>query len=445
MYNLLVSAHEDAWEQSHHIFGPGRFLEGTEPDLKARFAELTEQNISELCSIPTLFAYETGVGKPARVGRIKTIDRRGAEVRVSFELDDGILPVDPEQIEKLVWELKINHYEMNRTHWTVKKADLINELKNAGLVVYDKSNQLSPKATFSRGTILAACDILAQLGHSGFDRFLLELGIAEIKAGRDKGGLASRSVALAEFVLADPLAVTAEGTAVADAVIQKAIELDAPKTTYPWSDDEPAPSSSLAKNLAREGLGIENGRIVSLTSPQNYSAAEIPSPSKPKSDASSKLEKSYMQSSDKAKVFLVHGRNDGAKYQVARYLEKLGLDVVILHERANKGRTLISKFSEESSDIEFAVVLMTPDDKGGLATEEATELRARQNVVLELGFFLGKLGPQKVCALVASGVARPSDFDGVVYISYGESTRWETELARELREAGIKFDPSKVF
>jgi predicted nucleotide-binding protein len=145
------------------------------------------------------------------------------------------------------------------------------------------------------------------------------------------------------------------------------------------------------------------------------------------------------------KVFLVHGRDHGAMHEVARYLERLGLEVVILHERANGGRTLISKFREESADIGFAVVLMTPDDEGGLKGPASLSSRARQNVVFELGFFIGKLGPDRVCALVSGHLETPSDFDAVVYVPFGATTQWRTELARELRQAGIPFDHSKVF
>jgi predicted nucleotide-binding protein len=143
------------------------------------------------------------------------------------------------------------------------------------------------------------------------------------------------------------------------------------------------------------------------------------------------------------KVFLVHGRDPGALHEVARFLEKIGLDVTILHERPNKGRTLISKFEEESADIGYAVVLMTADDLGGLRGAKPAE-RARQNVVFELGFFIGRLGAQNVCALISPGIERPSDFEAVVYIEL-DGGKWKTELARELRAAGVPFDHSKVF
>ncbi|MEH0934192.1 nucleotide-binding protein [Micromonospora psammae] len=106
-----------------------------------------------------------------------------------------------------------------------------------------------------------------------------------------------------------------------------------------------------------------------------------------------------------ATVFLVHGHDDRVKVEVARFLERLGLEVVILHERANAGRTIIEKFEHESSGVEFAVVLLTADDVGSTKGDPGNLLpRARQNVVFELGYFIGTLGRSNVAALVDPSV-----------------------------------------
>jgi len=145
------------------------------------------------------------------------------------------------------------------------------------------------------------------------------------------------------------------------------------------------------------------------------------------------------------KVFLVHGRDEAAKNEVALFLRTIGLDPVILHLRPNGGRHLLTKFREESGGAGFAVVLMTPDDMGGIAGADADlQPRARQNVVFELGFFIGKLGPAHVAALLKSAVEKPSDFDGIAYISYGPGTSWKTELAREMHHAKIPFNATAV-
>ena len=118
------------------------------------------------------------------------------------------------------------------------------------------------------------------------------------------------------------------------------------------------------------------------------------------------------------KVFLVHGRNEGARNTVARFLEGLDLQLVILQEQADKGRTVIEKFLDHSSEVGFAVVLLTADDRGGPKDGEYEDqsYRARQNVWLELGFFIGKLGRPRVCALWEEGVEIPSDYRGVLFV-----------------------------
>lgn len=136
------------------------------------------------------------------------------------------------------------------------------------------------------------------------------------------------------------------------------------------------------------------------------------------------------------KVFVVHGRDDGAKEGVARFLERLGFEAIILHEQASQGRTIIEKV-EAHGEVGFAVILLTPDDEGN-AVGEAVQPRARQNVVLELGYFLGRLGRSRVMAFLRGSVEIPSDFHGVVYASF--SGDWKHALARELQAAGFDID-----
>jgi predicted nucleotide-binding protein len=144
------------------------------------------------------------------------------------------------------------------------------------------------------------------------------------------------------------------------------------------------------------------------------------------------------------KVFVVHGRDNDVKNEVARFLSKIGLEEIILHERPNAGRHLLTKFQEESEGASFAVVLITPDDEGGLPGETPRK-RARQNVVFELGFFIGRLGAANVAALVKGHVEKPSDFDGVGYIPIDPTGAWKGLLARELKVAKVPFDAEKVF
>jgi predicted nucleotide-binding protein len=138
------------------------------------------------------------------------------------------------------------------------------------------------------------------------------------------------------------------------------------------------------------------------------------------------------------KVFLVHGHDEGARETVARFLERLGLEAVILHEQANQGRTIVEKL-EHHNGARFAVVLLTPDDVGGKTPTEL-QPRARQNVILELGYFLARLGRQRVCALHRGEVEIPSDYMGVIYIKYDGGAGWKLELARELKAAEFQID-----
>jgi len=143
-------------------------------------------------------------------------------------------------------------------------------------------------------------------------------------------------------------------------------------------------------------------------------------------------------------VFIVHGHDESAKQAVARFIEKLGLKAVILHEQPNAGRTIIEKF-EDYANVGFAVVLMTPDDVGATKDKKDQLLaRARQNVVFELGFFVGQLGRNRVCALHKEEVEIPSDYTGVLYIPMDESGGWQLKLAKEIKASGIPVDLNKV-
>ncbi|MGY6164108.1 TIR domain-containing protein [Paraburkholderia strydomiana] len=142
------------------------------------------------------------------------------------------------------------------------------------------------------------------------------------------------------------------------------------------------------------------------------------------------------------RVFVVHGHDDGAREAVARFLERIGFEAIILHEQANQGRTVIEKI-EAHGDVHFAVVLLTPDDIG-CANGGEPEPRARQNVLLELGYFIGRLGRERVCALKRGTLEIPSDFAGVVWEKMDDSGGWKQALGRELEAAGHEVDWNRV-
>lgn len=143
-------------------------------------------------------------------------------------------------------------------------------------------------------------------------------------------------------------------------------------------------------------------------------------------------------------VFIVHGHDEASKEAVARFLEKLNLVTIILHEQPNEGQTIIEKF-EKNASVGFAVVLLTLDDIGGINKDEPSlSPRARQNVVFELGYFFAKLGRGRVCAICAEGLEIPSDIHGVLYIPYDAEGAWKFKLAREMKAAGLELDLNQV-
>lgn len=139
------------------------------------------------------------------------------------------------------------------------------------------------------------------------------------------------------------------------------------------------------------------------------------------------------------KVFIVHGHDEEMKVAAARLVSQCGLEPVILHEQPNKGRTIIEKFSDYA-DVGFAIILLSPDDE----LKDGSR-RARQNVVLELGYFIGRLGRERVAVLYRSDerFEIPSDFGGVLYTEY-DSGGWRYAIAKELKAAGFSVDLNKL-
>lgn len=150
-----------------------------------------------------------------------------------------------------------------------------------------------------------------------------------------------------------------------------------------------------------------------------------------------------IEPSDFHRVFIVHGHDEGARETVARFVETVGLAPIILHEQANKGMTISEKLAAHAN-VGFAVVLLTPDDEGRKKGAAKWEARPRQNVVLELGFFVGRLGRDRVCALLKGDLEIPSDYVGVAYTPLDEGGGWRQKLAQELEAAGYVIDWNKI-
>lgn len=144
------------------------------------------------------------------------------------------------------------------------------------------------------------------------------------------------------------------------------------------------------------------------------------------------------------RVFIVHGHDESAQNKAARFVEKLGFEAIILHEKASSGRTIIEKI-EHYSDVGFAIVLYTPDDVGNVKSEaENLNVRARQNVVFEHGYLIGRLGRENVSALVDGKLELPNDISGVVYINLDEGSAWQLQLAKEMKQSGYDIDMNKL-
>lgn len=164
-----------------------------------------------------------------------------------------------------------------------------------------------------------------------------------------------------------------------------------------------------------------------------------------KTKETNKVKKAELEFSNR--IFIVHGHDGEMKQAVARTLDRLKLDPIILHEKPDKGRTIIEKITEYS-DVNFAIALLSPDDYAYPKDQspENAKLRARQNVIFELGFFIGKLGRERVLILFREeeNFEWPSDYKGVLYKPYDSSGNWRFELAKELKDCGYDVDVNKL-
>lgn len=211
---------------------------------------------------------------------------------------------------------------------------------------------------------------------------------------------------------------------------------------------------TLMARIAASGLTRDKKLVLyTLLGKSLFSAIDSPRPKSPKltfQQVEEQLAKISEANSPRVgrpisrRIFIVHGHDDAATESVARFLERLDLEPVILKERPNAGRTIIEKFEQES-DVAFAIVLLTPDDIGASAREpNSLRPRARQNVIFELGYFSGVLGRFRVIALLKDSVEMPSDYQGVIYLPFDLNDGWRLKVAIELQEAGLRLDMNKV-
>lgn len=148
------------------------------------------------------------------------------------------------------------------------------------------------------------------------------------------------------------------------------------------------------------------------------------------------------------KVFVVYGHDDHAKTQLEAMLRRWDLEPLILDQLISSGQTIIEKLEEYTSQVNFGIVLATPDDIGYPKNDESNrQYRVRQNVVLELGMLLAKVGRQKVAILLsqAEKMEKPSDIEGLIYIPFTNNVEEaKLSLAKEMNNNGYLLDISKL-
>lgn len=140
------------------------------------------------------------------------------------------------------------------------------------------------------------------------------------------------------------------------------------------------------------------------------------------------------------KVFIVHGHNGELKEATARLIEHQGIKSIILHEQVNRGATIIEKI-ESNSDVQSAICLFTADDLGKGKAEQKENLRARQNVIFETGYFIGKLGRENTIIISDRNIEIPSDLQGIVY---ADTSDWKLTVLKELKAIGYNIDYNKI-
>jgi predicted nucleotide-binding protein len=396
VYSVLVSPQVAEQSRGTFIISGSRVFEYTSDSISTQLRSFSIEAQDCIKSLPCLIMQEGRGDEKAYVAQIIGIEP-GSDIKVNI----AALPGDPAILNDDLWKMRgdldLAQFEFNRNHWAIKDRDLFK-----ALAAYGRSFDASVVSRFAfkplpappRSALLGARDAIGIWGHTEIDDFLLEAGIDALVAGRDLGSRKDRANAILKFALANPSAVTAENSLFSAFMLKRA---------KPAVDNLQSPSAS------------NTNRVMEHSAPQDERSSPNRSPNR---------------------VFVVHGQNQAVRDSVVSFLSNVGLQGIVLHEQPNMGRHLLTKFIDEAELVTFAIVLMTDDDVGGRKDGKLSP-RARQNVILELGYFLSHLGQPRVCALITPGLETPSDFDGIVYIRMDASGQWKTELSRELKAANM--------
>ena len=146
-------------------------------------------------------------------------------------------------------------------------------------------------------------------------------------------------------------------------------------------------------------------------------------------------------------VFISYVHDEEAITTLAKFIEDLGLKPTVLDEQPGNDLTVIENLDKYADDTGFVIALLTPDDVGGVKNEAVQQLnpRAHQNVIFEIGYFIGKLNPNQVCLLYKEGVELPLGIPDVAYVSMDSAGDWRLKIGQEMQNAGIPVDMNKLF
>lgn len=398
MYNLLVSNLLPELGEGPLEVPGSRFLEHTSETITLQLQTLSDEAIAAMKSWPCLVMKEGRGEEEAFIAKIVSLAIGSKEILVglsNLEAQPAILNAD---IWKVRDRLDIGQFEFSRNHWAVKDQDLLAILHEASFqFVPGEVTALRnlPLPAPSRSQLLEARNSLSKWGHTEIDDFLLEAGVQGLSAGRQLGSRRDRANAILKFIFENPSIKTVENSLFSSFFRERALGPESESEGTEIQPIQPIRPFNGDRQLTVGGKRRSSNR-----------------------------------------VFIVHGRNEFARKSVVDFLKQVGMEPIVLHEQPNMGRHLLTKFIQEAELVTFAVILMTDDDMGGL-DQDSIRPRARQNVILELGYFLSHLGQPNVCALITPGLETPSDFDGIAYIKMDKGGHWQVELERELRAAAM--------
>lgn len=156
-------------------------------------------------------------------------------------------------------------------------------------------------------------------------------------------------------------------------------------------------------------------------------------------NANPEIERDEIKEIEGDTVFIIHGHDNELKTEVQLLLTRAGVNNIVLHEQPDKGRNIIDKLVEESNNSNYAIALLSPDD----ILNDGSK-RARQNVILEVGYFIGQLGKERVRLLKKGNIEIPSDLQGVLYEQHDPTGSWKMKICKELIAVGIHVDMETI-